>query len=66
MELTVNGEKIELPQGATVQHLLDRYKLQPVRVAVELNRDIVAKRLFTTTTLAPGDMVEIVTFVGGG
>jgi len=66
MELTVNGEKIELPPGSTVQQLLDRFKLQPVRVAVELNRDIVAKRLFTTTSLAPGDIVEIVTFVGGG
>jgi sulfur carrier protein len=66
MELTVNGQKLDLPDGATVQQLLERFKLQPVRVAVELNRDIVAKKLFTTTTLAPGDLVEIVTFVGGG
>ena len=66
MELCVNGEKLQLPDGATIQALLDHYKLQSVRVAVELNRDIVAKKAYLNTSLKSGDAVEIVTFVGGG
>ena len=66
MELCVNGEKLQLPDGATIQALLDHYKLQSVRVAVELNRDIVAKKAYLNTSLKSGDTVEIVTFVGGG
>ena len=66
MELCVNGEKLHLPDGATIQALLDHYKLQSVRVAVELNRDIVAKKAYLNTSLKSGDTVEIVTFVGGG
>ena len=66
MEFCVNGEKLQLPDGATIQALLDHYKLQSVRVAVELNRDIVAKKAYLNTGLKSGDTVEIVTFVGGG
>lgn len=62
----MNGEKLQLPEGATLQALLDHYKLQSVRVAVELNRDIVAKKAYLNTSLKSGDTVEIVTFVGGG
>ncbi len=66
MELSVNGEKLQLPDGVTIMALLEQYKLPPVRVAVELNRDIVPKKAYANTNLKSGDMVEIVTFVGGG
>ncbi len=46
--------------------LLARFKLPPVRVAVELNRAIVTRKDFAAATLHAGDRVEIVTFVGGG
>lgn len=66
MEIVVNGEKMQVPAGTTVAALLKRYGLQPVRVAVERNREIVAKGRYEETALAAGDQVEIVTFVGGG
>ena len=66
MELCVNGEKLLLPDGATVHSVLDHFKLQPVRVAVELNRNIVPKKAYSNTSLKSGDTLEIVTFVGGG
>jgi sulfur carrier protein len=66
MELCVNGEKLLLPDGATIAALLEHFKLQPVRVAVELNCDIVPKKTYSHTRLKSGDKVEIVTFVGGG
>ncbi|MGC8624212.1 MAG: sulfur carrier protein ThiS [Phycisphaerae bacterium] len=66
MEFYVNGEKIQLPEGATIQDLLQQQKLEPIRVAVELNCDVVPKKAYAGTSLKAGDRVEIVTFVGGG
>ena len=66
MEFSINGENFQLPHGATIQDLLEHHKLQPVRVAVELNYSIVPKKSYASTVLKAGDKVEIVTFVGGG
>lgn len=41
-------------------------KLEPIRVAVEVNEDVVPRRAFSAHRLHEGDRVEIVTFVGGG
>jgi thiamine biosynthesis protein ThiS len=40
--------------------------LQPVRVAIEVNRELVSRCDFAETTIRDGDRIEIVTFVGGG
>jgi sulfur carrier protein len=66
MRLTVNGREIELPDGATVSTLLAALALSATRVAVERNQEIVERRSYDETALADGDLVEIVTFVGGG
>ncbi|HSF23872.1 MAG TPA: sulfur carrier protein ThiS [Blastocatellia bacterium] len=46
--------------------LLDGLGLKPERLAVEVNQRIVRRADWTSTTLADGDKVEIVHFVGGG
>ncbi len=66
MIVTVNGRPRELPAAATVQDLLELLRMDAARVAVEHNRGIVPKACFATTTLAAGDQLEIVQFVGGG
>ena len=66
MKLTVNGEQAEHADGLTVSALLAELKLDPRRVAVERNKDIVRRAHFDKTDLAEGDVVEIVTLVGGG
>lgn len=50
----------------TVAGLLDGLQLAPVRVAVEINEDLVPRKLFHQTILEEGDRIEIVSFVGGG
>ncbi|MBI5516765.1 MAG: sulfur carrier protein ThiS [Deltaproteobacteria bacterium] len=65
MEVTVNGEARRVPRGTTVRALLDALGLRGM-VAVERNRDIVPRAEHATTTLAAGDALEIVHFVGGG
>lgn len=66
MNVTINGKFESAPEGATVADLLDRLELQPVRVAVEINEDLVPRRCFAEHALNDGDRIEIVTFVGGG
>jgi len=66
MQVTVNGKPESLDDATTVAQLLRRLKLDPIRVAVEINEDLVTRQAFADTTIRPGDRVEIVTFVGGG
>ena len=66
MRATVNGEKLELPEGLTVAALLLHLGVRAERVAVERNGAVVKKARHAEEPLAPGDVLEIVTFVGGG
>jgi sulfur carrier protein len=66
MNITLNGEKKEVPDDRTVPGLLDFLKIQPQRVAIELNREIVKKEVYGTTALKDGDSVEVVSFMAGG
>ena len=66
MEVTVNGEKRELPMGTTVSQLLELLKVVPERVVVEINLTILKRIQHGGTVLKSGDRVEIVHFVGGG
>ena len=62
----VNGESLKLSHGASIATLLEKLAVSTPRVAVERNRDIVPKGEYATTTLAEGDELEVVEFVGGG
>ncbi len=66
MQLNVNGKPETINDPATVGDLLRRYDVPAIRVAVEVNRDLVPRTEFDQTPLKDGDTVEIVTFVGGG
>jgi sulfur carrier protein len=65
MQVKINGESRDLPDGETVRALVVRYNLTPDKVAVELNRRLLRGDKYDTP-LKDGDEVEIVTFVGGG
>ena len=66
MQLKVNGESRELPQGATVRTLVEELGLGKRPVAVEVNKQLVPHRQHERKSLNDGDQVEIVTLVGGG
>jgi sulfur carrier protein len=66
MEITVNGEARQVPAPATLDDLLRHLGLDPRTVVVEHNRQIVRRPALGATTLAAGDTVELVHFVGGG
>jgi len=62
----VNGETRVLPGPATLLDLLRRLDLDPRSVVVEHNREIVRRPRLGETSLADGDVIELVHFVGGG
>lgn len=66
MDITVNGDKKRLDGPVTVAGLLAALKLEPKKIAVERNLEIVPKSQFDQTALHDGDRIEIVQFVGGG
>lgn len=66
MEITLNGDRTSVPSPATLDGLLRHLGLDPRMVVVEHNRAIVRRPRLADTPLAPGDMVELVHFVGGG
>lgn len=66
MQILLNGESLELPDGATVADLLVRLDLTGRRVAVERNLDIVPRSQHATTALVEGDRLEVVHAIGGG
>ncbi|MCL2710810.1 MAG: sulfur carrier protein ThiS [Planctomycetaceae bacterium] len=65
MQLTINGEEINF-DGTTVRQLLVQLQLADRPVAVERNGQIVSYSTFDQTKLNDGDILEVVTLVGGG
>ena len=65
LTLTLNGQPLERPPGETIRSLLAFRGLDPMKVAVELNRRLVRSSAYDTP-LKDQDQIEIVTFVGGG
>ena len=61
----INGEDLCVA-GRTVSDYLNSVGYDLVRVAVELNGNIVPKAQYANTIFKDGDSVEVVSFVGGG
>ncbi|MBI3824204.1 MAG: sulfur carrier protein ThiS [Planctomycetes bacterium] len=66
IEITLNGEPNTLAQSLSIQQLIDQIGLDPRKIAVEVNREVVPKARHGERRLQAGDAVEIVTLVGGG
>lgn len=64
--ITLNGETTQIAAETTVAMLLTSLHLDDGKVAVERNLEIVSCDDFATQTLAAGDQIEIVHFIGGG
>jgi thiazole synthase len=62
----VNGEPRTVPAGLSIAALLREIGLNPQKVAVERNLEIVARSTLDSVQVENGDSFEIVHFVGGG
>jgi len=66
IEIVLNGEPRRAREGETVLGLLEELRIDPARVAIELDRRILKRPFWADTALRPGAEIEIVQFVGGG
>jgi sulfur carrier protein len=66
MHVTVNGSPMDLPDGVTVERLLERLSVRREYTAVALNREVLPRAGYGDTVLREGDRVEIVRPMGGG
>ena len=66
ISLTLNGDVRRFSAGGTVADLVRDIGLDPAKVAVERNLEIVSRSTLTDVVLVDGDVLEIVHFVGGG
>lgn len=66
MKIILNSEERIVPEGHTVRDLLEALGLAGRPVAVERNREIVPYQTFSNAILQDGDVLELVTLVGGG
>jgi len=66
LSITLNGEPYQLDGDVRLSALIERLKMRPARIAVELNREVVSKARYSETIVKAGDELEIINFVGGG
>lgn len=66
VQIVVNGEAREVPEGLGVPALLSHLGLPAERVAIERNLEILPRSAWPATTVQAGDRYEIVHLVGGG
>jgi thiazole synthase len=64
--IRVNGEHRRVPGGVTVAEMVNGLGLDPARVAVERNLEILPRSSLGEVCVEDGDDYEIVHFVGGG
>ena len=55
-----------LPKGTSVYKVIKKIKLQPNKIAIELNKKIINKKNINKIFLKNKDKIEIVHFIGGG
>ncbi len=66
LSVRINGEHRRVPGNTTIAELVNQLGLDPLRVAVERNLDVVPRGTLRDVQVEDGDDYEIVTFVGGG
>ncbi|MDY2734603.1 sulfur carrier protein ThiS [Intestinibacter sp.] len=64
--MTLNGKNIDLLEDITIEKLLKKYDLDPKKVVVEVNMEIVDDEAYSTYLLKNEDVIEVISFVGGG
>ena len=66
MRIRINGQWKDVRDCIFLAELLEELSLEPRRVAVECNKQLVPRSRHGETALSDRDELEIVTLVGGG
>ncbi|TYQ18393.1 UNVERIFIED_CONTAM: sulfur carrier protein [Acetivibrio alkalicellulosi] len=66
MEISLNGKKTDIDEGLSLIELIEQKGLEPERIVVEYNHQVLSKEHWDKTILKEGDNLEVLRFVGGG
>jgi len=66
MQVTINGRFEELKEGINVENVLLNYKIKSEGVVVELNQKIIKRDEWQKIAIKENDIIELISFVGGG
>ena len=66
MQIILNGESVETPDGLTAAELIRHLGLENERLAMEINQEIAPRSRHHEIMIKPDDKVEIVRAIGGG
>jgi thiazole synthase len=66
LTITLNGEPRSVARSTSIAALAEQLGLDPKKIAVERNLEIVPRSTLATVMIEEGDQLEIVHFVGGG
>ena len=66
MNVFLNGEVREVPDGLDLEQLLRHFSLPSQRVAIELNKSVVRRKDWAEVKVSESDKIEVIHFVGGG
>ena len=65
MKIKLNGEEIQTAQNLLIE-LLREYKIDTKSIVVAINTNIVKKEKWDSYMLCENDVIECLTFMGGG
>ncbi len=65
-KIQLNGRKISIKSGTSILDVLNKYKLDSSKIAIEHNGKIIQKSNYNKKYLKTNDVLEIVHFIGGG
>jgi thiamine biosynthesis protein ThiS len=66
MKVTINGTSKEYANSVPIQELVSQYCKNPKHVIIEVNGEIINASQWQQRSIADGDAIELVSFVGGG
>ncbi len=66
IDVTINGEKVSIASGSTIEAILKSKEIRPEMVAVEVNGELVQKGEYPKLELLKGDQMEFLFYMAGG
>lgn len=66
LQLTINGKPSQMPPGSTMADIVAALNVDVREIAMMRGDAIVARSKYAETALVEGDVIELVTFIGGG
>jgi thiamine biosynthesis protein ThiS len=66
IKIFLNGELLEIDSGLSISQLLINFEIDPKKIAIEKDLEIINPQDFNKIILTENSKVEIVHFIGGG